>query len=322
MEEDVEKVDVAINIFAKPFQTALAILSLLDKCGRHVGTLWLQYEPVGCKLDTLNPYAIVEYLVKKGIACQLSQPKRWLARKALTNDRLQSPEERSCIRYEHAFERSTRRLLFIMHNDIFVLRDLLGKMKENLGDAFALGQVGQCWNCPAANAGIMRDVLGQRPCTPDTYQEFRPTHEHLCRLYAEAHARGVFARPYDSDHFRGEFERQPWPLPECRVNEWACLINLHKVRPLSVPCGEAWPPGAYRPCGECNLDIGTPFFRDLHAKGLYARHFNLHTYIDHWVGTGNNTPARYAYSEDRAKSLLKKYYPDYTAWLAANGEKI
>ena len=56
-----EKIDVAINIFAKPYQTALSVLSLLKHSGRHVGNLWLQFEPYGSQHDIVNPYAVALY---------------------------------------------------------------------------------------------------------------------------------------------------------------------------------------------------------------------------------------------------------------------
>lgn len=39
-----EKIDVAINIFAKPYQSALCSVVAQDS-GNHVGTIWLQFEP-------------------------------------------------------------------------------------------------------------------------------------------------------------------------------------------------------------------------------------------------------------------------------------
>lgn len=322
MQERNDKVDVAINIFAKPYQTALSILSLLDKSGPHINSFWLQFEPMGSKFDTSSPYAIAAYLRELGISCHISQPENWLAREAATDNMLKDANARLAIRYENAFENSKSKLLFLMHNDVFVLQDVLGDMKQKLGSAFAIGQLGQCWNCPAANAELARDVLGTPPCKPDSYQTIKPSHKQLCELYQEARKRGIFARPYEYDNFAGEFEEQPWPLPECRINEWAILINLELVRPLCIPHGDAWPPGAFRLCAGHNLDIITPFFRDLHAKGLHARHFDLSRQIKHWVGTGNKSALKYAYSEDRAQNLLKKHYPAYIDWLNKTDKNI
>ena len=56
--EGAETVDVAVNIFAKPFQTALSLLSLLKHSGEHVGVIWLQFEPYGSRHDAISPYYI------------------------------------------------------------------------------------------------------------------------------------------------------------------------------------------------------------------------------------------------------------------------
>ena len=57
-----EKIDVAMNIFAKPYQTALSVLSLLKHSGRHVGNVWLQFEPYGSQYDIVSPYTLVQHL--------------------------------------------------------------------------------------------------------------------------------------------------------------------------------------------------------------------------------------------------------------------
>lgn len=317
-----EKVDVAINILGKPWQTALSILSLIQWSGEHINKFWLQFEPVGSKFDSLSPYAIVKYLHERGVKYELSQPAVWLACNVPAAETFKSAESRYSIRYEHAFENSKARLLFLMHNDIWVRADIICVLKENMGEAFIIGELGQCWNCPAANEEVSREVMGQGKCTPDNYHDYKPDYQQLCALYRTARDKDIFVRPYDTENFEGEFKKQPWPLPECRVNEWACLIDLEKTRPLSLPWGKAWPPGTFRKCGSFNLDTITPFFRDIHAQGLYAKNVNVRKYLKHWVGTGNKTPGKYAFSEDRAKGLIEKNYPHYMDWLKSAGEKI
>lgn len=310
-----ERVDVAVNIFAKPFQTALALLSLLKQSSAHVGTIWLQYEPVGSRHDSISPYTIARYLLEEvNWPCRISQPEFWLARAPVDRARLGDAAYRMGIRYQYAFERSQSRKLLLMHNDIFVFRDALGDMLAVMGDAFAIGSVGQCWNCPANKAAVMKDVMGSEPCSSERYAEFRPDAATLRRLYAHTRELGIFVRPYD-EGFADDFDKQPWPLPECRVNEWFCLLDLERTRPHCVPFGPALPPGAFSACGSCNLDTAVPWFRAMHARGFHARHFNLNQYLQHWVGTGNKTPRRYALAEDKARRLLQTHFPDYMAWL-------
>lgn len=311
-----EKIDVAVNVFAKPFMTSLAVLSLLRASGEHIGKIWLQFEPQGIRGDKLLPYCIHDYLKEKKLAaCEAFQPLRWHGREETDPLKFADPGYRHGLRYQYAFEHSQSRLLFIMHNDIFVHHDLLGAMQAEIGDAFAIGEIGQCWNCPASRAKITEPALGHGPCKRETYQEFKPNAAQRMALYETSRAKNIFARPYEQNGFREEFAREPWPLPECRVNEWACLINLEKTRPLTAPFGSGFPFGGYQALGGCNLDIGAAWFRDMHRQGLHARHFNVRAFLKHWVGTGKNTPVRYARAEANALGILKKHFPEYIDWL-------
>ena len=178
-----------------------------------------------------------------------------------------------------------------------------------------MGGLGQCWNCPAGHEALTQEVLGRSACGPRRYADFQLSYAQLQRLYAQARARGVFVRPYDLG-FAGIFDQQAWPLPECRINEWACLLDLEKTRAHCVPFGTILPPGAYRQCGPICLDIGVEWFRGLHKEGMRARHFELKPYLKHWVGTGKVTPKRYLLAEENALALLRRQYPDYLQWLA------
>ena len=316
-----ERVDVAVNIFAKPYQTALSVLSLLKQSAPHVGTLWLQYEPMGSRYDSVSPYVVARYLQEElQWPSRVFQPGFWLAREPVDETRLGDAAYRMGIRYQHAFEHSKSPKLLLMHNDVFVFKDALGDMLAAMGDAFAIGSIGQCWNCPAHKEPVVKDVLGCEPCGPDTYGDFRPDAATLRRLYARTRELGIFVRPYDEGFAEG-FDQQPWPLPECRVNEWFCLLDLEKTRPHCAPFGPALPPGAFSACGPCNLDTAVPWFRAMHALGFHARHFGLERHLRHWVGTGNKTPRRYALAEDNARRLLQTHFPDYMAWLGRVTDK-
>lgn len=309
-------IDAAVNIFAKPWQTALTLLSLHQASGQHIWEYWLQFEPAGSKFDKIPPYHIVPYLTQElGLRVHVFQPEIWQARTPADPYRMADREYRKQLRYGQAFEGTKNHFLFLTHNDVFFRKDLVGALRQNIGDAFAIGQLGQCWNCPASNDAIMESVMGCSCCTPLTYMKIRPTFEQLAALYKKAREIDFPARPYDKRNFSREFERQPWPLPECRVNEWACLLNMDMIRPACMPFGAAWPPGAFRDCSGHNLDVVTPTFRDLHAQGMHAKHFNFSGFMDHFVGTGNKSGPRYSFSEDRAKKLLEKFFPDYIAWI-------
>lgn len=309
-------IDVAVNIFAKPFQTALSLLSLLERCGQHIGTIWLQFEPQGSMHDPIPPYPIAWYLEETlgKERVRVFQPEAWLARQVPDPTRMHDPTYRMGIRYQYALENCASDKLLLIHNDVFILKDLVAPMLEQMGDAFAIGQLGQCWNCPAANADLVGEVMGCPPCSPQTYEAFQPDFASLQALYALARKRGIFVRPYDLP-FAPEFETHPWPLPECRVSEWACLLNLREARKHCVPNGPVPGPGAFGQCGETFLDTAVPWFRGMHQLGYHARHFDTKPYMKHWVGTGKKRPHAYALAEDNALGILRKHYPQWLVWL-------
>lgn len=314
-----ETVDIAVNIFAKPFQTALSLLSLLKYSGSHIGTIYLQFEPVGSKYDPISTYFIAQWLKQTlDDRCQVFQPEYWLDLKAPDPAQLKNDTYRLGIRYQYAIEHSQAKWLFLMHNDVLFLKDILGDMLDIVDDAFAIGELGQCWNCPASREEITQEVMQQPACTSDTYLNFRPNMDQLHQLYTCMRQKGFFCRPYDIA-LPTLSDATPWTLPECRVNEWACLINLEKTRQYTIPFGPALPPGAFRQCHyeeDLRLDTAVEWFRQMHQFGMYAKNFVINKHMLHWKGTGKKAKgALYIEAERKALKLLQRYYPHYIVWL-------
>lgn len=307
-------VDVAINIFAKPFQTALSLLSLMTHSEAHIGRFWLQFEPAGSRYDSITSYHIADYLRDEcGADICVFQPETWFDCAVADKNRFHETAYRLALRFEYAFEMAKADRLFLLHNDVFFHKDIVGAMLEKMGDAFAIGPLGQCWNCPASNEEISRKVMNQHACESSSYSEYRPSFSQLQALYAEGDARKLYKRSY-SDGL-SLFESAPWPLPECRINEWACLVNLNMTQALTIPFGKALPLGCYEQCGSHTLDIGVSWFRAMHAHGLHACHFSTKGWLTHFVGTGHKSRLRYTQAEMHALSLLKRFYPHYVQWL-------
>jgi hypothetical protein len=313
-------VDVAINIFAKPFQTALALLSLLKYSAKRIDRLYLQVEPVGSRYDALSPYAVAGYLREQGRRVAVFQPEIWLATDPADAARLRDDAYRLAIRYQYAFEHTDKQFLFILHNDVLFKRDIIGAMLERIGGAFAIGQIGQCWNCPLREAELARAAgLGSLACAPERYQDYRPDAGCLRFLYEEAEKRAISVRPYlagliGPDGTDGRYAEQGWPLPECRVNEWGCLGDVRQTAPLTFPQGEILPFGAFEPFAGKTLDTAAHWFRELNRKGLYARHFDLSGYLAHYVGHNRMSRARHQEAELAAENLLAKAFPDFMRW--------
>lgn len=304
-------VDVAINVFAKPYQTALSVLSLLQHSGSMIDKIYFQFEPYGSKYDIYQSYIIADYLKEQAICFQ---PQQWIALNAIDTTHLNNTAYRHSIRYQYAWEHTNKKYLFIIHNDVFFLKDILTSLIQNIGSYFAIGQLGQCWNCPASHTQIVQESIPRLSrCNPDSYQLFQPTFTELKKLYTTAIQKNIFVRPYLEDT-NSIFQIQPWTLPECRINEWACLVNMDLCVPLTIPFGTALPFGAFSKCGPICLDTSVTWFKGMHAHNLRAKHIDVKEYVQHWVGSGKMTRIKYIKAEENASFLLKKYFTHFVDW--------
>jgi hypothetical protein len=202
---------------------------------------------------------------------------------------------RQSLRYQYAWETSERQFLFITHNDVLYSGDVIGALLDRIPGHVAAGPVGQCWNCPASSAGA---------CAPDRFSTFRPSYEEWRTLAAR------YPGPRVAHYTRVVDPIAPWPLPECRVNEWTALIDLQLARPLTMPRGRAIPLGALH-----GLDIGTQWFHDVLHAGALVRHVDVAPYATHaWAsdtGGGHaafSDPAVYDLEEERARHVLREQY--------------
>jgi hypothetical protein len=216
------------------------------------------------------------------------------------------------MRYQYGFETTDKKFALIIHNDIEVIRDVVGSMLNEIGKATAIGEIGQCWWCPAGQTGL---------CSSERYTEFRPAYSQLMFIYNKDMDYKK-RRAYNLG-LREEFQKNPWPLPECRVNEWCMLVNIKKARQVTIPFGKSAPIGALYASGakigetwsdEVNLDTGVQWFRDLNHAGHIFRDFLIEEYILH-DRRGNvalGSPELYITNEMKAKEkLIKKYFDEY-----------
>ena len=112
-----------------------------------------------------------------------------------------------------------------------------------------------------------------------------------------------------SNSFAALDREQPWPLPECRLNEWVALIDLSRTRQETVPIGDSFPFGAI------SLDIGTQWFRELALKGHRFKDFSFGELAVHgWADeSGAGHPALFDFAlyekgEAIARSVLIAEY--------------
>jgi len=295
-------IDVAINVYGKPFQTAVALLSLEKHSGKHINKIYFakeQRQPGNISFEFLY-----DLLAEKII---VYTPSYWNGWKSTDTARFDDTEYRRSLRYQYAWEESNADYLFVTHNDVLYSGDIIGKFVGVIGQNAAVGEIGQCWNCPAFSAGV---------CNGDHYLDFKPTHEELLTLYNKYPTKRVgWERFVD--------EKAPWPLPECRVNEWAALINLSLVKQETLPFGDSCPFGCM------TLDVGTQWFRDMALKGYGFVNHPLEEFASHgWVlnGGGGHQALfeydKYEQGEAAALSMLvTEYELDEKTLVAATGGK-
>ncbi|RXK47605.1 hypothetical protein [Aquirufa rosea] len=244
-----QQVDVAVNVYGKPYQTAVSIWSLMKNSGQHIQRIYVT-------LEKSQPEGFDEELLKSlldGLPITYFKPKFFFGwwegrRKGLLNKiLLYFKDYRYSIRSQYPWENCQSKYLFMMHNDMLFNGDLIGHYLSKIGDSVGIGQVGQCWNCPA--------FVGH--CDGDRYWDFRPTMAELKKLYeSKPDGRAVM-------HGLVEEGKMSWPLPECRLNEHAALINLDIARPVTSPRGPVAPIGLKN-----SLDNGIPWFQGMTLKGF------------------------------------------------------
>ncbi len=306
----IQKIDVLINVFAKPWQTALSLLSLLKHCGQHIDTIYFHEEPATSAFERDSHEALLKYLPKP---VEYFVAPYWLSTNTTEEERLHEEKYRLSMRYQYGLENSDKKYVLLIHNDIEVLGDIVHEYLQHIDDATAIGELGQCWWCPA----------GQNTyCSSERYTEFKPKYHQLMHIYNTG-MDPLTRRAYNLG-LKQEFWERPWPLPECRINEWCMLINNHKARPHTMPYGVARPLGGQFASGAkigedwehvVNLDTGVQWFRDLHQLGHTFKHYPIDTFIVH-DRKGNaalENPEKYIHNEIVAKLKVQKMFPDYFA---------
>ncbi len=289
------KVDCIINVCQKPFQTALTLYSLLKHSSQHIDKIFFIEENVQRAGYKPADHSLLLNELKEKII--YFQPKHFLYLSTVNSSYLRDKDYRYSIRYQYGWEKSDKRFVFLTHNDCYYKGDVIGLLLKSIGNNIAAGEVGQCWNCPAGQLG---------KCQRSNYKEYNPDLEELKQIYS---VKGIKKRPYHKPRFGHEFRENPWPLPECRVNEWAALINLARAKKISLPFGRGFPFGAYRLSGANILDIGVGWFRDVSHMGFECVHVDLKAVMMHFKGKkALDCEDVYVQKEEKALKLLRSEF--------------
>jgi hypothetical protein len=268
-------VDVLIPVYGKPWQTLCTLKSLMYHSGNHIDKIFFIKEPKHPFNDNVD--WITDYFDNLLIYNRQTSFIHNLKDIRDQNDRFK-------LFAQYGFELSDKKFIFITHNDVLYTGDIVGDMLENINDSIAIGEIGQCWNCPAKKANL---------CSGEKFYEWNPSYEEVLSLEL----------PYVRTSKSDIDPVNPKPLPECRLNEWACLINREMSNKETYPNGDTPFFGVFGP------DAGVPWFKSLHIKGYkfvdYRKNF-IHSYWSE-LSSGYETvksDQHYVKSEENAK----KYY--------------
>lgn len=106
------KVDTCLQVFGKPCQTALALLTLDQFSGQHINKIFLLIDPARPKMED-TPLQLLAGLLSNMETVTLPY---WLGLENLDSGRLNEKDYRQSLRYQYGWENSEAEFLLLMHN--------------------------------------------------------------------------------------------------------------------------------------------------------------------------------------------------------------
>lgn len=251
-----DKVDIIINVFGKPWQTLCTLNSLLKHSGNHIDKIYFIEEKC-------QPYGnSVNWIIEKfgNIVHYIPQEHYGVSSFVVNSDHAKTDIDRFNFRYQYGIEKSDKKYVFLTHNDILYTNDIIGNMLSDIEDNVGIGLIGQCWNCPAFHAGL---------CNSEKFNSYKPTYEDIQELFkTHTPVRYHFYQWLDKDHVM--------PMPECRLNEFACLINREITLKESMPNGNVPFFGSMG-----ILDTGCSWFKGMCLLGYKFKHYDINKDSSH-----------------------------------------
>ncbi|MEZ0608656.1 hypothetical protein ACAW74_09080 [Fibrella sp. WM1] len=298
-----KRVDVAIAFYGKPMQTIIAIKSLMQHSGQYIDKIYLTHEQFQPHNDWSGPHKVIDYFRSDPINFVVYRPYYLLAPNAADVEKTRNDiRYRHSIMYQYALEMTDKPYLFVMHNDMLFHADMIGPMLATFDkhpELAGTGPIGQCWSCPASAA------WGGR-CSSETMMSYRPDKQEAIELH-KSHE--TPRKALDIDIIEAG---RVWPLPECRLNEYATLINVPTYRQQTLPVGDI---GCYGG-GWKGADLGTIWFYEMIHRGFRFQHFVLEDYARHapFDDSGSGSLAysksdRYWNAERLAIDYINTNYP-------------
>ncbi len=289
-----QKVDVILNVYGKPYQTAVTLLSLLKHSGQWIDKIYFIEE-------RSQPHNADFKFIRKLLADRLIyyRPFFWwfIKNQIKWKKYFKIPFIRHTIRYQYGWEKSNKDFVLLLHNDVYFKGDIVKLYLDGIGDHIGAGNIGQCWNCPASFAG---------KCSGESFTEYQPDYTEVKTLFERF-------PPPEARKALNEAYIQPdiavWPLPECRLNEYVTLINRKIAAPLT------WPKGNASPLGLFNFETGVQWFKDVVHQGFIPKHIDFESVAVHgWASVARSghgalyNPNIYFEEEEIAKNVLEKEF--------------
>lgn len=294
------KVDVSLSFFGKPYQTIVTLHSLFQHSRQHIDKVYLSIERQQPHEDWDGIYKVVDFFREKNIRFKLFQPRYFLNPNVNDYERTRSDKEyRQSIMFQHSLEDSDKKYVCVLHNDLLFHGDMIGamleKLKQSPEELAGIGSIGQCWSCPASWAKV---------CTPSTFEQYKPSPNAAIELHE------AFDTPRQERDIDVIKAGRVHPLPECRLNEYCCLINIPLYRQNTLPAGDI---GCYGG-GWDGVDLGTVWSHDMYNRGYRFQHVPLEDYVRHapFDDSGSGTLSytrneQYWKAEANARAYIEKY---------------
>lgn len=260
------KVDVCVIYYGKPYQTIISILTLFKYSRQHINKLYITVEKKQ-PFDKFGDVYKVIQAIKPHVEIDLYYPKTFYELGYLDYDKTKvNSSYRYQIPYQYALENATQDFLFIMHNDMVFHRDMIGEMLPDFANDEKMagtGSIGQCWSCPAFSAKL---------CHGSKFDQYIPQQEEAIALHEK------YNTPRKDKDIEVLKTGRIHPMPECRLNEYACMIRLSTYRNTTLPKGN-------NVCFGGNwgftADLGTGWFHQMVNQGNKFKHYVLEDYAIH-----------------------------------------
>lgn len=285
------KVDVCINVYGKPWQTIVTLKSLLAHCGEFIDTIFLiEGKKQPCPFDlafvkkALNYSKIIHH-----------KPSSYLKIKALDFERAKkNPEYWLSIRYQYGFDKTDKKYLLLLHNDVVFYKNFLTEYINYIDSGYVgIGELGQCWNCP---------MYLEKICNSDICQSIAPNYDDVISVIEKHPTTRLCVHKHKID------KHIPMPLPECRLNEWVALVDA-KVYNMEIQNG-VFPFGSYG-----MMDLGVENYRELILRGYKFKTVSAPDNYSHAYfsanGNGHSSmfnKSKYPLEEDEAREYYRNYF--------------